>query len=57
MADKQFVKGFNVTKKESKYGTFYKCGFQGIFAKIIPLMIKGGAILLSLKAKRVSLMQ
>jgi hypothetical protein len=26
MADKQFVKGFKVSKKEGKYGTFLKCG-------------------------------
>lgn len=26
MSDKEFVKGFKVTKKEGKYGTFLKCG-------------------------------
>lgn len=26
MKDKQFIKGFNVSKKEGKYGTFLKCG-------------------------------
>lgn len=26
MTEKQFVKGFNVSKKEGKYGTFLKCG-------------------------------
>lgn len=28
MADKQFVKGLRITKKESKYGNFLKCSIK-----------------------------